>query len=398
MEQIKKDFPLFKNHPHLVYLDSAATTQKPQQVIDAISTYYATMNAPLYRGIYPLAEQATEAFEATRLQVAQFINAAHSSEIIFTSGATAAFNMVALAFSAQLEEGDEVVVTELEHHANLVPWQMVCAQKKARLRYIPVMPNGALDLQNLTSLITEKTKLVAVTHVSNAIGTVVDLAPISARAHAVGACVVVDGCQAVPYQPVDVQALDCDFYVFSSHKALGPTGVGVLYVHKRMHTQFIPVFGGGGCVLQVLKDTTTFLKAPLGFEAGTPPAAQVAGFSAALSYLQAIGLPAINKYVASLTCYAIQELAQMPHIRLLGPIDQLKERGHLISFTVENMHGHDVAAYLATYGIAVRAGHHCAQPLATSLHYSASVRASFYVYTTFDDVAKLIKALKHLGS
>lgn len=398
MEQVKKDFPLFKNHTDLVYLDSAATTQKPQQVIDAISMYYATMNAPLYRGIYPLAEQATDAFEATRTQVAQFINATDNSEIIFTSGATAALNMVALGFSDQIHEGDEVLVTELEHHANLVPWQMVCVQKKAHLRYIPVMLDGTLDLQNLASLITAKTKLVAVTHVSNAIGTIVDLAPIIARAHAMGAVVVVDGCQAAPYQLVDVKVLDCDFYIFSSHKALGPTGVGVLYAHKRMHAQFRPVFGGGGCVFQVLKDTTTFLKAPLGFEAGTPPAAQVAGFSAALSYLQAIGLPVITKHVAVLTRYAIEELSAMPHIRLLGPLDQLKERGHLISFIVANMHGHDVAAYLATYGIAVRAGHHCAQPLATGLQYSASVRASFYVYTTFDDVTKLIKALKHLGA
>ena len=250
----------------------------------------------------------------------------------------------------------------------------------------------------MDSIITAKTKLVAVTHVSNALGTVVDLVPLAVRARAVGARILVDGCQAVPYQPVDVQQIDCDFYVFSGHKMMGPTGVGVLYARQEVHAEFVPAFAGGGTVFQVTAEKTTFLKSPRCYEAGTPPVAQVIGLSAALSYLQQMGMHSVTKYVSALTRKAVQGLLALPHIRVLGPIDQLQKEGHLVSFVVKGMHAHDVAAYLDQFNICVRAGHHCVQPLAKRLSYDASVRASFYVYTTDNDIELLIQALAGLGT
>ncbi len=399
MKQRKENFPFFKNHPGVVYLDSAATTQKPQQMIDALIHFYSVTNAPLHRGIYKLAEEVTEQFEKTRAQVAAFINAAHASEIIFTGGATAAVNMVAQGWGgACLQEGDEVVVTQLEHHSNFVPWQRICTQKKALLRIIPVTEEGVLDLSSLDSLITIKTKMVAITHVSNALGTVVDLSPIISRARGVGARILVDGCQAVPYQPVDVQNLDCDFYVFSGHKMLGPTGVGVLYARQEAHTEFMPAFAGGGTVFQVTEEKTTFLKPPRCYEAGTPPVAQVIALSAAIAYLQSLGMHKVTQYVSALTQKTVQGLLALPHIRILGPVEQLQKEGHLVSFVVKGMHAHDVSAYLDQFNICVRAGHHCVQPLAKRLSYDASVRASFYVYTTDNDIELLLEALANLGT
>lgn len=397
MEKIKQEFPFFKNNPSLVYLDNAATTQKPQSVIDAIVHFYNTMNAPLHRGIYRLSENLTDSFEKVRIQVAQFIRAADLSEIIFTSGATSAINMVAQGWGNNcLQEGDEVVITALEHHSNFVPWQMICLQKKAFLKIIPVTKDGCLDLSQLQNIISSKTKMVAVTHVSNALGTPVDLAPVITRAREVGARVLVDGCQAAPYQPVNVENLDCDFYVFSGHKMVGPTGVGVLYAHKRVHDDFSPSFFGGGAVFSVTPGMTTFLKPPRCYEAGTPPVAQVIGLSAAVTYLDTIGMDRIHSHVARLTQLAIDELLKLPHIKILGPVDLLREQGHMVSFVVERMHAHDVAAYLDQHGICVRAGNHCAQPLANSLGYHASVRASFYLYTTEKEIEILVKQLANL--
>ena len=399
MKAKKSDFPFFKTHPSLVYLDNAATTHKPQQVLDALTHFYTVMNSNMHRGIYRLAEEATEQFEKTRGQVTSFLSAQDSSEIIFTPGATAAINMVARGWGdANVHEGDEVVVTQLEHHANFVPWQQLCERKGARLRIIPVNDQGALDLLQLDLLITEKTKMVAITHVSNAIGTVVDLVPIITKAHSVGARVLIDGCQAVSFMPVNVQKLNCDFYVFSGHKVMGPTGIGVLYARQAVHAEFIPPTTGGGMVLQVTPEKTTFLKSPRCYEAGTPPAAEVAGLSAALSYLEMVGIENVGTHVARLTKLAIEGLGKIPRIRILGPIDQLEQKGHLVSFVIEGVHSHDVAAYLDQFGICVRAGHHCAQPLAMRLSYDASVRASFYLYTTERDVTVLVEALTKLLS
>ncbi len=399
MEPRKSDFPFFKTHPSLVYLDNAATTHKPQQVLDALTYFYTVMNSNMHRGIYRLAEEATEQFEKTRGQVASFLSAQDVSEIIFTSGATSAINMVARGWGdANVYEGDEVVVTQLEHHANFVPWQQLCERKGARLRVLSVNNQGMLDLSQLNSLITEKTKMVAVTHVSNAIGTVVDLAPIIAKARSVGARVLVDGCQAVSFMPVNVQFLDCDFYVFSGHKVMGPTGVGVLYARQAVHAEFIPPTTGGGMVLQVTSEKTTFLKPPRCYEAGTPPAAEVAGLSAALSYLKVVGVENVGAHVALLTKLAIEGLRKLPRVRILGPVSELEQKGHLVSFVIEGIHSHDVAAYLDQFGICVRAGHHCAQPLAMALAYDTSVRASFYLYTTERDVAVLVEAVTNLLS
>lgn len=400
MEVRKSDFPFFKTHPSLIYLDNAATTHKPQVVLDAVTHFYTVMNSNMHRGVYRLAEEATEHFERTREQVAAFLGAGDTSEIIFTSGATAAINMVAHGWGDKnVQEGDEVVVTELEHHANFVPWQQLCERKKARLRIIPVDVDGKLDFSSLDSFITSKTKMVAVTHVSNALGTMVDLAPLVARARLVGARVLVDGCQAVSYMPVNVQTLGCDFYVFSGHKIMAPTGVGVLYARQELHPEFPPFLMGGGMVLQVTAEKTTFLKAPRCYEAGTPPAAEVAGLSAALVYLESIGgSEKVGEHVASLTKTAIDGLRKLSRVRILGPLDQLEQSGHLVSFVVEGMHAHDVAAFLDLRGICVRAGHHCAQPLAHALSYEASVRASFYLYTTYQDVAVLIEAVTNLVS
>ena len=397
MEEIRRDFPFFKNNPSIIYLDNAATTHKPQSVIDAGVHFYSVMNAPVHRGIYRLSEKLTDSFEKVRIQVAQFIQAADASEIIFTSGATAAINMVVQGWgNTCLQEGDEVVITELEHHSNFVPWQMICLQKKALLKLIPVTPEGILDLSQLQNIITSKTKMVAVTHSSNALGTPIDLMPIIKRARAVGACVLVDGCQAAPYQPINVQDLDCDFYVFSGHKMGGPTGVGVLYAHKRVHDDFRPAVFGGGSVFSVTPSLTTFLKPPRCYEAGTPPVAQVMGLSAALSYLDTIGMTKIHNHVTRLTALAIDQLSKLSFVKILGPADLLREQGHMVSFTVQAIHGHDVAAYLDQYDICVRAGNHCAQPLANRLGYDASVRASFYVYTTEKEIEMLVKRIANL--
>ena len=397
MRLFKNDFPFFYSHPELIYLDNAATTHKPQQVLDALLKFYTVSNANMHRGVYRLAERATEDFEASRSLVASFLGAADASEIIFTSGATAAINMVAQGWgNANVHKGDEVVVTVLEHHANFVPWQQLCERTGAQLKIIPVDQHGMLDLSDLASLITFQTKIVAVTHVSNAIGTTVDLAPIIARAHAVGARVLVDGCQAASFIPVDVKNLGCDFYVFSGHKVMGPTGVGVLYARRDVHDSFVPPTSGGGMVLQVTSERTTFLKAPRCYEAGTPPIADVMGLAAALLYLQDVGVEWVGKHAAALTCRAIAQLREMPQIRLLGPVEQLEKEGHLISFVVDDIHAHDVAAYLDRYDICVRAGHHCAQILAKQLDYKASVRVSFYLYTTEHDVELFIKVLRNM--
>lgn len=396
MKHIKNLFPFFKHHPDLVYFDNAATTQKPQSVIDALHDFYTQQNAPIHRGIYKLAESSTTEYEAVRKYVAQFIGA-KPEEIIFTHGATDALNRVAIGWGYKnIQEGDEVVVTELEHHSNFVPWYQLCKAKKALLKVIPVTLQGDLDYKNLDTIITAKTKLVAMTHVSNAIGTEVNLHLIIKRARQVGARVAIDGCQAVPYKKIDVKVLGSDFYVFSAHKMMGSLGLGILYISENVQKECVPFPTGGGVVQEVSVEKVTFNAAPYCFEAGTPSASSVAGLSAALKVIQDYGIENIQNHCAYLTRLAIEGLEKMDHIRLLGPIEKLKKTGHLISFEVKGMHAHDVAALLDQKGIAVRAGHHCAQPLARALGYISSIRASFYLYNEFKDVEIFLDVIKKI--
>lgn len=398
----KNDFPIFTHEIRghkLCYLDSASTSQKPKQVLDALMLFYTTHNANIHRGTYTLAEQATKAYEDVRKLMARFIGAGDTSEIIFTSGTTESINAVAATWGmTHIHAGDEIVVTELEHHSNLLPWQRLAEQRKATLIIIPVLSNGMLDMQKATDLITKKTKLVAVSQISNALGTHIDIKTIIKRAHQVGARVLIDAAQSVPHQKINVQEIDCDFLAFSGHKMLAPTGVGVLYIKKDLHDHMPPYQLGGGMVFEVGLQTAKWLRAPHKFEAGTPPIVQVIGLGAAIEYLNTqVHFEQLPQYEASLCAQLIDELLKIKKIRIYGPVEQLKQQGHMVSFTVDGMHGHDVAAYLDQFGICVRAGHHCAQPLMMKVGADALVRASFYgVYNSEKDVTKLIHALKKL--
>jgi len=402
MKILKKDFPILNysvNGNPLAYLDNASTSQKPQQVIEAISNFYAGNYANVHRGVYTLAEEATRMYEDVRVQVASLIGAQDPREIIFTHGTTDSINMVAASWAlGHCKQGDEILVSELEHHANLLPWQRVAKQTGAQLKFIPVRADGTLDMSNLDQLINKKTKLVAITHVSNAVGTRVDIKTIIAHARAVGAKVLIDAAQSVPHQRINVAEIDCDFLVFSPHKMLGPTGVGVLYAHKRMHDEMQAYQLGGGMVYEATYQDATFLPVPQLLEAGTPPIAQVIGLGAAIEYLEDnVDFGALAEHEASLCGQLIEGLNQIPGITILGPQDELKISGHMVSFVVKNMHAHDVAAYLDTYGIAVRAGHHCAQPFARKLGYDASIRVSFYLYNSGDEVERCLEALNKIS-
>jgi cysteine desulfurase/selenocysteine lyase len=401
VQNLRKSFPIFseKREKPLIYFDNAATTQKPQSVIDAISRFYSTANANMNRGLYALGEKTTELYENVRFKTARFLNAQSSSEIIFTSGTTDSITTVVYSWGEKnIKKGDEIVISQLEHHSNFVPWQQLAKRKKAILKIIPVDRNGVLDLSSLDDLITEKTKLVAIAHVSNALGIYTDLKTIITAAKKVNARVVVDGAQAVPFEAVDVQNLGCDFYAFSGHKMLAPTGVGVLYIARSVQKECTPYKTGGGMVYEVDNASTTFLSAPTCFEAGTPPIAQVIGLGAALNFLARNDLYEINKQCIALNKQAITGLKKLKKIKILGPIKELKESSHIVSFMVDGMHAHDVAAYLDRFGICVRAGHHCAQPLAKRLGYEASVRASFYLYNTAEEVEYFLKVMKQLTS
>lgn len=402
MKPLTDYFPILNqavNGNRLVYLDNASTSQKPQSVLDALHNFYATCNANIYRGVHAFGEKATQMYEDVRVKVQICINAQDVSEIVFTRGATESINFVADAWAQNhIKKGDSIVLTELEHHANLVPWQRVSHKTGAKLRFIPVRQDGNIDYSQLDTLIDNSTKLVAITHVSNALGTHVDVVKIAKRAQEVGAKVLIDAAQTVPHQKVDVQQLKCDFLVFSGHKMLAPTGVGVLYINKRLHDDVEPYQLGGGMVHNVSYLKSTWVKAPHKFEAGTPPIAQVIGLGAAIDWMQEhINFDELQKHEANLCAKLIEGLQKLPNIRILGPIEQLKQWGHLVSFVVDNMHAHDVAAYLDQHGIAVRAGHHCAQPLAEKLNYIASVRASFYVYNSLQDVAALLDVLRKIS-
>lgn len=399
-KKLRSDFPILSqriNGYPLAPCDNASTTHKPLVVIDAVVTFYTTTNANIYRGIHLFAEQATQMYENARAKVAHFIGA-QPCEIVFTRGATSGINgVVAMWGEEHIAEGDEIVMTELEHHANLLPWQRLAHKKGAVIKYIPIFPDGSLDLSQLDSIITDKTKMVSVIHVSNAVGTHVDIATIIAQAKRVGACVLIDAAQSVPHQKINVHALNCDFLVFSGHKLLGPTGIGILYIKKDLHTSLSPYEVGGGMVENVNYDNATWRNAPYAFEAGTPSIAQAIGLGVAIDYLQAnINFDDLVMYEAQLCARLIDGLSKIKQVTLLGPLEELKKTGHLVSFLVSGYHSHDVAAFLDSRGISVRAGHHCAQPFAKRLGYDASVRVSFYFYNTIDDVDRIIEAIKEL--
>ena len=403
VERIRKDFPIFtrtiRDGKKLIYLDSGATSQKPQIVIDAEIDFYTKHNAAAHRGAHQLAEEATELFEASRSIVAQFLGA-KSEEIVFTKGATESLNLLAYAFSnadsgSKFAIGPEhtIVVSEMEHHANLIPWQQLAKRSGAELKWFGVTSDGRLDETNIDSLITSKTKIVAITQQSNVLGTVNDLDRIIKKAHEVGAIVIVDACQSVPHMPVDVTALGADFLAFSGHKILGPTGVGVLWGRYELLNELPPFLFGGSMIENVTMTDATWAEAPRKFEAGVPNMAQVVGLGAAITYLQGIGLDAVHEHEKTLTAYLLQELAQIPGVSVVGPLD-VSLRGGTVSFTLNGVHPHDLGQYLDSAGIAVRTGHHCAWPLTRALGVPATTRASLYLYNDNSDIDALIAAVK----
>ena len=390
--RVKRDFPIFANNPGLVFLDSAASAQKPAAVIDRVSDFYRTDYANVHRGVYRLSTKSSELYENARARVARFLNAAHDSEIVFVRGATEGINLVVQSWGASfLKASDEVLITELEHHANIVPWQLLRDRIGFTLKVAPIDATGGLDLAKLEALITAKTKIVAVTHLANATGALVPVETIAKMAHAKGAKFLVDGCQAAPRMKVDVRAIDCDFYAFSGHKLYGPTGIGVLYGKRELLQAMPPWQAGGDMILNVTFEKTTFQDPPARFEAGTPDISGAIGLATALDYIDALGLDAIAAHEAALTEYGIDALARLPGVRLV-PAGQ--RRFGILSFAVDGIHPHDVASILDQHKVAVRAGHHCAQPLLDKLDLNATTRASFGVYNDEADIDALAAAIQ----
>lgn len=393
---IRQDFPILNqmvNGKPLVYLDSAASSQKPVAVLEALDTYYREYNANVHRGIYYISEKASEAYETARKKVGRFINARSWREIIFTRNATESINLVAFTWGqANIKAGDVILTSEMEHHANLVPWQQLAARTGATVKYIPVDERGYIDMAAYASLLTPAVKLVAITQMSNVLGTITPIGDIVQQAHAVGAVVLVDGAQAVPHMPTDVQAFDCDFLAFSGHKMLGPTGIGVLWGRKELLLEMPPFMTGGDMIKKVTFEGADWNELPWKFEAGTPAIAEAIGLGFAVDYLNKLGMPNIRRHEIELTTYAIDKLSQVEGIRIYGPHEPTA-RGGAIAFSLGDIHPHDVAAVLDGEGIAVRAGHHCAMPLHDKLCLSATTRASFYVYNTPADVDSLAKGL-----
>ncbi len=390
----RADFPILRQKVHgapLVYLDNAATTQKPRVVLDAMTRYYEEANANVHRGVHLLSERATKAYEDARLAVARFIGAPDPREVIFVRGTTEAVNLVAQTFGrTRVGPGDEVLVTALEHHSNIVPWQMLCREKGARLAVVPIDDAGDLDLDALDRLLGPRTRLLAVTQVSNALGTVNPLDEIVRRAHAKGVPVLVDGAQGIPHRGIDVAASGADFYAFSAHKMYGPTGIGVLWGRRELLEELPPWQGGGDMILSVTFEKTVYNALPYKFEAGTPAIAEAVGLGAAVEYLEQAGLAEVAAHERDLLAYALERLREVPDLRLVGTP---RERSGAISFLVGDVHPHDVATVLDRHGVAVRAGHHCAQPLMHRLGVAATVRASVALYSTREDVDALVRAL-----
>ena len=392
---IRDDFPILRQrvggHP-LVYLDSASTAQKPRPVIDAIVRYYEDDNANVHRGVYSIAERATAEYEAARAKVARFIGAAGPEEVVFTRNATEGLNLVASTWGhAHVAPGDEILVTEMEHHSNLIPWQLLAEARGARLRHIPFDGMGRLALDDLDRLLSDRTRIVAVVHVSNTFGTVNPVADIAAAAHARGAVVVVDGAQSTPHRRVDVRALGADFFAFTGHKMMAPMGIGGLWGRRALLEAMPPYQGGGEMISDVWLDHATWNELPWKYEAGTPHVAGAVGLGAAIDYLERLGMDAVTAHEREITTYAMARLAEIPRLRILGPGPD--ERGGVVAFAIEGIHPHDIAQVLDTEGVCVRAGHHCTKPLHRRLGLGASARASFYVYTTRDEIDILTRAL-----
>ena len=393
VEAIRKDFPILSqkvNGKQLVYLDNGATSQKPQQVIDAIADYYKKLNANVHRGVHTLSQLATDAFEEGRAKIQHHINAKESYEVILTSGTTHSINIVANGFSNILKAGDEILISALEHHSNIVPWQMLCERTGATLKVIPMNLEGELVMADFDSLLNSNTKIVAVNHVSNALGTINPIRYIIAEAHKVGAAVLIDGAQSVAHIKPDMQELDCDFYTFSAHKICGPTGTGVLFGKEEWLNKLIPFQGGGEMIKEVTFEKTTYADLPYKFEAGTPNIAGVIGFGAAIDYLNAIGMDAIAQQEEEILKYATAELLKIPELKIWGTA---KEKVSVISFNVGNLHPYDIGTILDNSGIAVRTGHHCAQPIMNFCNIPGTVRASFSFYNTIEEVDLLVKAI-----
>ncbi|WP_305781612.1 cysteine desulfurase [Streptococcus suis] len=393
-ESIRKDFSILDqvvNDEPLVYLDNAATTQKPQQVLDVLEDYYQTDNANVHRGVHTLSERATARYEAARQKVADFIQAKSSKEILFTRGTTTSLNWVAQFAKEILQPDQEVIISVQEHHSNIIPWQQACQQIGAKLRYVP-LKDGELDVDSLKSILSEKTKFVSLAHVSNVLGGVVPIGEIAELVHQVGAYLVVDGAQSVPHMAVNVQELDVDFFAFSGHKMLGPTGIGVLYGKEELLNLMSPVEFGGEMIDFVYEQSATWKELPWKFEAGTPNIAGAIGLGAAVDYLTEIGMDAIQAHEAELVDYVFPKLQAIPGLTIYSSQDLSKRTG-VIAFNLDDLHPHDVATALDYEGVAVRAGHHCAQPLLRYLQVPATVRASFYIYNTKADCDKLVEAI-----
>jgi cysteine desulfurase/selenocysteine lyase len=394
MKQYKSDFPILAKTMHgkpLVYLDSGNSTQKPQCVMDTITQFYQNDYANIHRGVYHLSERATHVFEGVRKKIKEHINAKHPYEIIFTSGTTAGINLVAQSLGRSFVAGDEVILSVMEHHSNIVPWQMLQDQIGIQLKIIPISDKGELDLVEYEKLFSPRTKMVSIIHVSNVLGTINPIEKMIAMAHARNVPVLVDGAQAFPHMPLDMQSLDCDFYVFSSHKAYGPTGVGILYGKTEWLEKMPPYQGGGDMIEQVTFEKTTYAPLPAKFEAGTPNIADVIGFGAAVNYLQTIGMQNISEHEQILLEDATQKLSTLPRIRILGTASH---KVAVLTFVLDGIHAHDVGTILDREGIAVRVGHHCAMPLMQRYNIPATVRASFGLYNTKEDVDMLVNGIQ----
>jgi len=395
VKRIRADFPVLHQQVHdkdLVYMDNAATTQKPERVIEAVDHFYRSQNANVHRGVHALSEAATDAYEQSRETVRRFIHAASCQEIVFVRGTTEAINMVAQCYGgARLRAGDQIILTTMEHHANIVPWQMVCEKTGAVLKVIPVTDRGELDLQAYADLLSDKTRIVALTHVSNALGTVNPVKHITDLAHQAGAVVLLDGAQAVSHFPVDVQKLDCDFYAFSAHKVFGPTGIGVLYGKQNLLDAMPPYQGGGEMIRTVSFEKTTYNEIPYKFEAGTPHIAGALGLAAALKYLNRLDRTAMAQHEQNLIEYAHGRAGDFPGLRIIG---EARQKTSVLSFVLSEIHSHDVSTILDQHGIAVRAGHHCAMPLMRRFNVPATARASFAMYNSIDEVDALFEGLK----
>jgi cysteine desulfurase / selenocysteine lyase len=393
--RIREDFPILKQQVcgrPLVYLDNAATSQKPRQVIEAISRFYSEDYSNIHRGVHTLSQRSTQAYEAVRTKVQQLIHAAEDREIIFVRGTTEGNNLVAFGYlRPRLQAEDEILISGLEHHSNIVPWQMLCEEKKARLQVIPINDDGEVILEAYEKLLNSKTKLLAVTQVSNALGTINPVAQMIELAHRQKVPVLVDGAQAIPHLAVDVQALGCDFYTFSGHKLYGPTGIGVLYGKASLLESMSPYQGGGDMIASVTFEKTTYNKIPHKFEAGTPDIAGVIGLGAAIDYVQAIGLDAISEYEEWLLNYATGQISKIPGVHILGTA---KKKASVLSFTLDGVHPHDIGTILDQQGIAIRAGHHCAQPVMDRFHVPATARASFAFYNTKEEVDALVRGIR----